>query len=150
MFGKPSLFTRIAVGKLVGFLVGVIGWFALPFFGIDDPRFRLGVVLWYVLVGAAIGLAGVFRRTPVLHLVTPWWLRGPGIGASFNLALVLIAWDLLVAYMADGRFWGLTSPWWFLLDGAVIGFVIDGLATGFGADGPETARALDGRRQAGD
>ncbi len=32
MFEKPSLVARIAIGKGIGFLVGLIGFILLPFF----------------------------------------------------------------------------------------------------------------------
>ncbi len=33
MFGNPSLLTRIVIGKGIGFLVGLIGYFATRFGG---------------------------------------------------------------------------------------------------------------------
>lgn len=32
MFDKPSLTTRIAIGKSIGFLFGLVGFIVLPFF----------------------------------------------------------------------------------------------------------------------
>ena len=48
MFGKPSLFTRIAVGKLIGFLVGLSGFLLLPLFLPDAG--------WLLLISSAMAL----------------------------------------------------------------------------------------------
>ena len=53
MFGKPSLMTRIAVGKLIGFLFGFAGFLLLPFFLPEAGwLIRWGILLWYTTVGA--------------------------------------------------------------------------------------------------
>ena len=140
MFGKPSLFTRIAVAKLVGFAIGIAGFFVMPAFGIDDMKLRLGVLFWYVTVGAFIGMAGVMTLHPILKIRMSWWFIGPWIGAWMNFLLILFAWDVLVPIMAENSFMGLTSPWWGVAEGAVVGLILSGLATLFGGEGPETAR----------
>ncbi len=140
MFAKPSLLTRITVGKTVGFLLGVAGFFAAPAFGIDDMKMRIAILFWYTAIGAFIGLAGVFTRHPLLKINMSWWFMGPMIGAWMNLLLVLFAWDVFAPLMAGGDFWGLTSPWWAVLEGAVVGLLIGGLATLFGGEGPATVR----------
>ena len=61
MFSKPSIMTRIAVGKLVGLLIGVVGFVAAPSFGVDDIKLRIGILFWYAAIGAFIGMAGVFH-----------------------------------------------------------------------------------------
>ena len=55
MFEKPSLVTRIAIGKLVGLVFGVIGFIFLPVIFPDADSFmRWGILLWYTTVGAII------------------------------------------------------------------------------------------------
>ena len=142
MFSKPSLMTRIVVGKLIGFLIGVAGFIAAPSFGIDDMKIRIGLLFWYAAIGAFIGMAGVFTWHPMLKMRMPWWFMGAMIGAWMNLLLILFAWDTFAALMADGVFWGVTSPWWGVTEGALIGLVIAGLATLFGGEGPETVRVI--------
>ena len=63
MFGNPSLVTRIAIGKGIGFVVGQIGFISLPFF-LPDARWQLrrGILLWSTTVGPIIGVFGVFSR----------------------------------------------------------------------------------------
>lgn len=143
MFAKPSMMTRIVVGKSFGFLLGAIGFFMAPSFGVEDMKIRIGILFWYAAIGAFIAMAGVFTWHPMLKMKMPWWCMGPLIGAWMNFLLILFAWDVLAPLTADGRFWGMTSPWWGVVEGAVVGLVISGLATLFGGEGPETARALE-------
>lgn len=117
MFGKPSLVTRIAIGKGIGFLVGLIGFISLPLFLPEAGwLIRWGILLWYTTLGAIIGVFGVFTYHPVLKLPMPWWFRAPLLGA-------------------DGI---LTSPFWFAAEGALVGLVIGYVATRFGGEGKET------------
>jgi hypothetical protein len=143
MFSKPSLLTRITVAKLTGFTIGVIGFFVAPAFGIDDMKLRVGILFWYAAVGAIIALAGVMTWHPVLKMKMPWWFMGPLIGAWMNFLLILFAWDAFSSMMAGGVFWGMTSPWWGVLEGAIVGLLLGGLATLFGGEGPETVRAVE-------
>jgi hypothetical protein len=143
MFSKPSLLTRITVAKLTGFTIGVIGFFAAPAFGIDDMKLRVGILFWYAAVGAIIALAGVMTWHPVLKMKMPWWFMGPLIGAWMNFLLILFAWDAFSSMMVGGVFWGMTSPWWGVLEGAIVGLLLGGLATLFGGEGPETVKAVE-------
>jgi len=141
MFGNPSLITRIAVGKGVGFVVGLIGFLSLPYFAPEaDWLIRWGVLLWYTTLGAIIGVFGVVTYHPVLKLPMPWWFRAPILGAWMNFVLTFFAYDtmkdmLVAMFGVDGAF---TSPFWFTLEGALVGLLIGYLATRFGGEGPET------------
>ena len=141
MFGHPSLITRIAVGKGVGFVIGLAGFLTLPFFWPDAGwLFRWGILFWYTTVGAVIGMFGVYTMHPILKLPLPWWLRATIIGAWMNFVLVFFAYDIMKATMvytlgADGA---LTSPFWFVLEGAIIGLIMGYFATRFGGEGEET------------
>jgi len=141
MFASPSMVTRIAVGKLVGLLFGLIGFVALPYFLPDaDWMLRWGILLWYPSVGAVIGIFGVFTWHPILHLPLPWWVRAPIVGAWLNFVLTFFTYDVMRAMMVslfgpDGL---LQSPFWFALEGAVIGLVIGYCATRFGGEGLAT------------
>lgn len=138
MFESPSLIKRIAVGKLTGFILGLIGFMAVPLFaGLEDPMLQWGLLLWYTTVGAVVGVYGVFSRHPVLNLPMPWWFRAPIIGAWLNFVLTLFAYEklatVLLAVFGEGGLF--VSPFWFVLDGAIAGLVVGYFATKFGGEG---------------
>ena len=141
MFEKPSLVTRIAIGKGVGFAVGLVGFIFLPFFVPEAGwLIRWGILLWYTTLGAIIGMFGVFTWHPILKMPMPWWLRAPFLGAWMNFVLTFFAYDamkdmLVAVFGPDGI---LASPFWFALEGAVFGLLVGYLATRYGGEGPET------------
>ncbi len=137
---KPSLLTRLVVGKLTGLVIGLIAFFALPLIDADAGlALRFGFFFWYITVGALIGLVGVFDRHPLLPAFRfHWWLIGPAIGAWMNFMLTLFVHDeiraMLAVFMSETA-----SPYlWFSLDGAITGAIIAFFATRFGGQGPET------------
>ncbi|MEX1036210.1 MAG: hypothetical protein WDZ54_09655 [Sneathiella sp.] len=141
MFDKPSLITRIAVGKIVGFIVGLIGFLLLPYLWPEgDLLLRFGILFWYITVGAVIGAFGVLTWNPVLRLPMPWWFRAPLIGGWMNFVLALFAYDMFARMMLDilGPDFPFTSPFWFVLEGAIVGLVMGFFATRFGGEGKET------------
>lgn len=142
MFGKPSMMTRIAVGKAAGLVFGGAAFLLLPQFWPDAGlMLRWGILLWYITMGAVIGLMGVFTWHPMLRMPIPWWLSGPMIGAWMNFVLALFVYDTLSAAMSFifGAGSVLSSPFWIMLEGALVGLVIAYLATWIGGEGPETA-----------
>ncbi len=141
MFEKPSLMLRIAVGKSVGFIFGLIAFFALPMMGEPDLMFRLGLALWLIITGAMIGLMGVVTYHPLLHIPLPWWVRGPLIGMSTMLTLWLVAHERIDAIVINmfGPDTILSSGAWIIADGLVIGLVMAWLATLLAGEGRETA-----------
>lgn len=141
MFEKPSLMLRIAVGKTVGFLFGLAGFLLLPLFLPDaDWLLRWGILFWYTTVGAFIGVFGVVTYHPVLKLPMPWWFRSSLVGAWMNFVLVFFAYDVMADMMVAvfGAGGALSSPFWFTVEGALIGLVIGYFATRFGGEGEET------------
>lgn len=140
MFENPSLMKRIAIGKLVGLIVGIISFFLLPLLAEGvDPMLKWGVLLWYTTLGAVIGVYGVFTRHPILDLPMPWWVRAPIIGAWFNFVLVFFAYEtfasLLLAIFGEGGVF--LSPFWMVADGAFAGLIIGFFATRFGGEGKD-------------
>lgn len=141
MSGNPSLAKRIAIGKAIGFAFGLIGFFLMPYFLADAGWYpRIGILLWYPTVGAMIGVFGVFTRHPVLNLPLPWWFRAPLIGGWMNLVLTFFAYDLMQSFMTGmfGPDGVLSSPFWFVAEGAAVGLVIGYVATKFAGEGRET------------
>ncbi len=140
IFGKPSLTARIAIGKLVGFAIGLIGFVSMPAFWPEaDPLIRWGILLWYPTMGAFIGVSGVFTHHPVLHLPMPWWFQAPLIGAWMNFVLTFFAYDAMAAALVAmfGVTNAFTSPFWFTLEGGIVGLIIGYSATRFGGEGKE-------------
>ena len=146
MFTKPSLLTRIIVGKSVGFLIGLIPFFVVPALLPESTLvLRIGLVLWYTTMGAIIAVFGVVTWHPVLRLPMPWWLRAPLVGGWLNFVLMLFAHEQmrLVLQAAFGPGGTLQSPFWFVLIGCVAGLLIGFLATSLGGEGQETAAVMD-------
>jgi hypothetical protein len=142
MFAKPSLMTRIIVGKTVGFVVGLLGFLVLPYLMPDAGLLlRVGVLFWYTTLGAIIAVFGVFNWHPIFKIPMPWWLFAPIVGAWMNFVLALIAYDTLETVMLAmfGPDGALRSPFWICAEGAVVGLVIGYFATRFGGEGPATA-----------
>jgi hypothetical protein len=141
MFGNPSLITRIAVGKGIGFAFGLVGLIFLPHFLPDVGWMpRLGILFWYTTVGAIIGMFGVMTWHPVLRLPMPWWFRASVLGAWMNFVLVFFAHELMAEMMVAvfGESGALQSPFWFVAEGALIGLVIGYFATKLGGEGAAT------------
>ena len=141
MFEKPSLMLRIAIGKGIGFLFGLAGFLLFPYFIPDSGwLLRWGILFWYITVGCVIGVFGVVSYHPVLKLPMPWWFRSTLVGAWMNFVLVFFAYDvmadMIVAMFGEGGL--IASPFWFTVEGAIIGLVIGYFATRFGGEGEET------------
>ncbi len=138
MFRNPSLITRIAIGKVIGFLFGLSGFVLLPFFLPEVGwLIRWGILLWYTTLGAIIGVFGVLTWHPVLRLPMPWWFRAPLVGGWMNFVLTFFAYDTMSVMMESifGAGGLLSSPFWFTAEGAVVGLVIGYFATRFGGEG---------------
>jgi hypothetical protein len=138
MFGNPSLITRIAIGKAVGFFFGLIGFISLPYFWPEvSLLLRVGILFWYTTLGAIIGVFGVITYHPVLRLPMPWWIRAPLIGGWMNFVLTFFAYDAMQTLL--GNMFGydgvINSPFWFVAEGAIIGLIMGYLTTHFGGEG---------------
>ena len=143
MFENPSLVTRIAIGKLIGFALGLIGLVVIPILWPDSGWMeRIGFLFWYTTVGAFIGVIGVFTWHPILKLPMSWWFRSTLIGAWMNFVLTLFIYDRLAVMMLElmGENGLFMSPFWFVAEGAIVGLLIGYFATRFGGEGPETLR----------
>ncbi len=71
----------------------------------------------------------------------PWWFRGLLLGAWMNLVLLFFSYDTMNAIMLslfpEGGW--LSSPFWFVAEGAILGMIIDYLSTRFGGEGKDVA-----------
>jgi hypothetical protein len=135
-----SLMMRIAIGKTIGLIFGVIGFIFLTIFMPETTElFKWGILLWYTTLGAIIGMFGIMTYHPILKLPMPWWFRSSFMGAWMNLVLVFFTYDILEVMMLKifdkASIW--SSPFWMVLEGAIIGLIIGYLATRFGGEGKE-------------
>ena len=143
MFENPSLVTRIAIGKLLGFALGLIGLIVIPLLWLDSSWMeRIAFLFWYTTLGAFVGLIGVMDWHPLLRLSMPWWFSSTLVGAWMNFVLTLFIYDRLAEMMLELPVGGglFQSPFWFVAEGAVVGLVIGYFATRFGGEGPVTVR----------
>lgn len=143
MFGlsKPSITLRVGYGKFFGLLIGVIAYFALTSFAPQlDLSFRIGFILWYLTFGAVIGLMGVFTSNPLFNINISWWTRGLIAGAWFNLVLLMFIFDevseVLLGLFEEYSIF--STPWWFVVEGALIGLILDFLLTRIAGEGSQT------------
>ncbi len=92
---------------------------------------RWTVVFWYTTLGGVVGISNVVVREPVTNLPLPWWFRAPLISAWLCLMVVLFAGDrvqklVCVVHVSNGV---LTSPYWFVVDGIIVGIVAGVIST---------------------
>jgi hypothetical protein len=126
-FGFSGATARIGVGKLTGFAVGLLGFIFLPFFWpAADLYARFGILFWYTTVGAVVGAFGVVTSLrPWVDTTLVWWVRDILVGAWMNFVLTLFAHDMMRAVLAAvfGQHGTLQSPYWFVLEGALVGLL---------------------------
>jgi hypothetical protein len=129
---------RLGAAKMVGLVVGLVAFFMIPAVWPEGGMWlRVGVLLWYTTVGAVIGVFGLISHHPMFGFRMTWWFRGLFVGAWFNLVLAFLMRDELEILMQQlgGVFGGLSSPFWVVLEGAVIGLIIDAIATRIAGEG---------------
>ena len=143
MISENKLLMRIGIGKGLGLLVGAIGFVSLPMFMTDvSMMLKLGVLFWYITFGAIVGVFGVFSYHPVLKIPFPWWIRGAVLGAWLNFVITLFAYEqfgLIVAAML-GEYTVYLSPFWMVVEGAIIGLIFDYCLTRWFGEGHTLVR----------
>ena len=134
-----NLFTkRLIIGKGSGFLFGLIAFFAIGYILPDvSLSVRIGVLLWYTLMGAIIAVFGVMDRHPLFDVRIPAWLRGAVIGGVMNTVLMLIAYDAIEPHLVTATMFTTITPMWLVIEGALVGMFIDLLATYKTGEGEE-------------
>lgn len=121
---------RMVIGKSLGFLFGLIAFFVIPMVLPDvSMMMRAGVLLWYTMMGAMIAMFGVMDYHPIIKIRMNAWCRGAMIGASMNFILLLVAYDALAPHLATATVFTDISPFWLVLEGAVVGVIIDLMVT---------------------
>lgn len=126
--------TCIALGTMIGVLVGLGGFVLVPLLvEAPDPWLRWGILFWYPTMGAAIGALVRSELPPPL----PRWVTGGLVGGWVNFVLTFFAHQQMEHFLAsimggDGAF---TSPFWFVLEGVLVGALIGLAVDRFGAEG---------------
>lgn len=144
-YRKPSLVIRVVVGKVSGLILGATAFVIVPLLELShDPLITWGIMFWYATLGAVVGFSGgydPFYGKPAI----PGWLNGVIVGSWMNFVMVLMAYDNLKGMMIAlvGAHSVIGSPFWFVLEGAVVGLVIAYLTTRFGGEGKKTIAELD-------
>ena len=118
----PALLKRTMWAKTLGFIVSLIGFFAIVWTGnyADNKMIAWGIFLWYPLVGAVIGLAGTMDDHPLLGKMGIW--RVIMLGAMMNFVLVLFAAEPIIDVLdtLGYSFSTVTLVWAAVLEGAII------------------------------
>lgn len=133
---------RVGTAKMVGFLIGLIAFLIIPSIWPSESMWlRVGVLLWYGTFGAFIGIVGLINEHPMFKFRMPFWFRGLVFGAWLNLVLAFLMHDKLAVLIPQlgGALSGLKSPFWIVLEGAVLGLLIDGIATRVAGEGMPSA-----------
>lgn len=138
MFKNPSIIMRITYGKTIGLIFAGGGILLFPHVFPDIGWItKLAFVLYYIMIGAFVGLMGVLNYHPLIKMPLPWWFRGPWIGGWMNLILMMFIYDDLS--IMQTQFFGagaiLASPWWFVVEGALFGLFTDYICTRYAGEG---------------
>ena len=138
MFSLKSLTGRIFFGKIIGLCMGIAYLVFLPTAGVAAISMHgAGALMLFMFMGVLIGFIGQFDRHPVLDFAMPWWFRGSVVGASMMLMFVFLTYDTLVVLMQSPlvTWTGLSSPFWILIDGTIIGLLMSFVETKFAGSG---------------
>ncbi|MDD3302698.1 MAG: hypothetical protein PHN31_04005 [Candidatus Gracilibacteria bacterium] len=134
---KSKLIQRIIIGKAIGAIFGGIAFFVIPYIFNDVSMFlRFGVWLWYITLGAIIGIFGILTYHPYLKLSINFWFRGIFLGGWMNFVLCLFAYNSLVDMMKETVFNGY-SPFWIIVEGMIFGIITEFIATKISGEGKD-------------
>lgn len=133
---KHSVMNRIIIGKTIGFVAGLLVFLILPFLGVElDFKFGLGLIVFYVVLGVLTAFMGTMDHHPLFKFPMPWWLRGLLMGLTMHLMLVLLAYEQIAVIVQSMDMLGMTSPWWALIDGTILGLIMAYAETKWAGEG---------------
>ncbi|MDH3324308.1 MAG: hypothetical protein OEL89_01590 [Candidatus Peregrinibacteria bacterium] len=149
-FKHGSLSRRMAVAKIMGMTVGVLGGLLVaPYLlGEVSAFFRWGIFAWHLTLGGIVGIFGVVTECPHFGKHCPFhknkkfrpFLRGALAGAWLNFVITLVAFESIseMFLFAENIPVELGNPLiWIPIVGAVIGGIVDIVATRYGGEGKE-------------
>ena len=124
---KSKLANRVAMWKLIGFVIWLIGLFLLPsVFPETDMQFWVAVLFWYTTIWAFVWIMWVMDKHPLFPM--PWWVRWTLVWWWMNLLLVLFIHDYLVQ-IASQTCYAWYSPYWLVLEWIIIWALMDYILT---------------------
>ncbi|PCI30677.1 hypothetical protein COB52_01150 [Candidatus Kaiserbacteria bacterium] len=138
MFKIHSITGRMFIGISIGAIVGVLTIVLSPMFGFPVlSMFGFGTLITFVLMGLTIGMVGMFDYHPIFGFRMRWWLRGAFLGFFFTLMYILLGYESLQILIQSSlvSWTGLTSPFWALIDGTMIGLFMGWMETKFAGEG---------------
>jgi hypothetical protein len=138
MLNLKSITGRLIVGKTLGFLLGGIAFFIMPFFVPEiSMQFNLGMWLLFILMGVMIGFIGIFTTHPFFNIKMPWWIHGSVVGGTFGLLLALLSYDTILIFMnlEIVQRMGFHSPYWVMIDTTIYGLIISYVTKKISGDG---------------
>ncbi|MFC1614985.1 hypothetical protein ACFL22_00300 [Patescibacteria group bacterium] len=138
MFKINSITGRIFVGTLIGLAIGIITMAISPTFGFPIfSTFGFGTLMLFVMMGLTLGLVGMFDRHPIFGYKMRWWIRGTVAGFLFTLIYILLGYDSIEVIMKSNivSWTGLSSPFWALIDGVVLGLFMAWMETKIAGEG---------------
>ena len=121
------LMKRVALAKSLGLVFGLAAPLLLTPVSAAETMLVWGIVLWSVILGALVGLAGQFDRVPVFNIHLPAGFRGGWIGFWMGLVLLLVAQEPLGVVWARSEWLPQPGPgaWWLIAEATLIGALID-------------------------
>lgn len=128
----PPIIAGITLAKVVVSLAGIIVFLLLPVFVPDiDPVARWALLFWYPTIAGVAAASNIADLIDIKFMRWQWWLRSVLIGAWLNLIVTLFATDTMQDYsmLVHLSFGLLTSQFWFVGDGAIIGLIAGFTAT---------------------
>ncbi|MFA5917854.1 MAG: hypothetical protein WC850_06500 [Candidatus Gracilibacteria bacterium] len=134
---KSKITQRVGLGKGIGLIFGGFAFFIIPMILNNTSLFlRFGVWLWYITLGALIGIFGVMDNYPYLKLKIPFWFRGIMLGGWMNFVISLIAYNELKTMMVGTAVDGY-SPFCIVIGGMIFGLLTDYIATKYIGEGKD-------------
>jgi hypothetical protein len=121
------LLQRVALAKSLGLLFGLLAPALLTSASASELMLVWGIVLWAVVLGALVGLIGVFDEVPPFGFRLPVGLRGGWVGLWMGVLLLLVARDGLATLWARSEWLPQPGPgvWWIVIEATLIGALID-------------------------
>ncbi len=122
----PPMIAGITCAKFVGFLIGFLVFCQLIFFAPElDLIKRVALLFWYPTIAGVAAASNLADAIDLKWIPWTWWQRTVLMGAWLNLMIVLLASGSVQEFsvIVQWSLGHLTSKYWFVVDGAVIGLI---------------------------